>query len=125
MCGIGGRRYNRIIGSSAITTSQTATQEDEKVKDVENGSKAQVISDDGGSSVRVKVRGVPMGGETKNYHKPIAMDVKRSSQAISDLVQEISKANYIYKKSSARKESISNRMEDIKFLQSLPPGLQN
>lgn len=74
------------------------------------------------SSVDIKVKGRTIGARKQKYQEGITMDVKRSAQAMSALVDEVSKANELYGKYSNNMESMVERMEDVKFLQALPPG---
>lgn len=58
----------------------------------------------------------------QKYQEIIASEVNQSRQVMSQLIVQVSKANEMYKVSTDRFESVSNRMEDINFLQTPPRG---
>lgn len=113
---------------SAITLAECSPKTDSESAAVNAGKDevedatidAHVISDDGASSCDVKGKCRLVGAKKRKYQEDLASDVKKSAQAMSALVTEGSKSNDLYKQSSDMFESMSNRMEDIRFLQALP-----
>lgn len=63
-----------------------------------------------------------MGTKKQKYQDTVTTEMNQSRKAMSALVSEVSKSNELYKRSTDRLESASNRLEDIKFLQALPKG---
>lgn len=70
----------------------------------------------------MKGRRRPIVVKKKKYQEIMSSEVKQSRLAMSELMVQVSKANELCKISTDMFKSVSNRLEYIKFMRTLPRG---